>query len=70
MVPYLRDIRDKKNWLFEGPRGFRPGSSCERQVITVCYDNADSLYSGGRRDAITTDFSKAFDYFLMTGCSW
>lgn len=28
---------------------------------TFCQDTADSLYKGGRLDAITTDFSKAFN---------
>jgi hypothetical protein len=41
--------------------GFRPGYSCESQVITVCQDIADSLDNGGRTDATVTDFSKAFD---------
>jgi hypothetical protein len=34
---------------------------CESQVITVCQDIADTLDNGDRMDAITVDFSKAFD---------
>jgi hypothetical protein len=41
--------------------GFRPGYSCESQVITVFQDIADSLDNGDRIDAIIIDFSKAFD---------
>jgi len=43
---YLRQIWDKNDWLYEGQHGFRPGYSCESQVIqviTVCLDTADSL---------------------------
>jgi len=48
-------------WLHEGQHGFRPGYSCESQVVTVCQDIADSLDEGVRTDAIIIDFSKAFD---------
>jgi len=41
--------------------GFRPGYSCESQVITVWQGTADSLDNGNRTDAIIIDFSKAFD---------
>ena len=37
------------------------GYSCESQVITVYQDIADTLDKGGRMDAITVDFFKAFD---------
>jgi hypothetical protein len=60
-VSYLRKVGDKTDWLFEGQRGFRPGYSCESQVITVCQDTADSLDNGGKLDATVIDFSKAFD---------
>jgi len=46
-------------WLYEGQRGFRPGYSCESQIVTVCQDVADSLDEGARIDAIVIDFSKA-----------
>jgi hypothetical protein len=61
IAAYLRKIWDKKDWLFKGQHGFRPGYSCESQIITVCRDIADSLDSGSRIDAIIIDFSKAFD---------
>ena len=44
-----------------GYHGFRPGNSCENQVITVCHDIADSLDGRVGIDAIITDNSKAFD---------
>jgi hypothetical protein len=46
IASYLREIWDKKDWIFEGQHGFRPGCSCESQVITVCQDIADSLNNG------------------------
>ena len=48
-------------WLYEGQHGFRPGYSCESQMVTVCQDIADSLDEGVRRDAIKMDFLKAFN---------
>jgi hypothetical protein len=68
IASYPRKIWDM-NWLFDGKHGFRKGYSCESQVITVCQDIADSLDNGGRTDAITIDFSKAFDlvpHWLLT----
>jgi hypothetical protein len=58
---YLRQIWDKNDWLYDGQHGFRPGYSCERQVIRVCQDLADLLDEGVSVDAIIIDFSKAFD---------
>jgi hypothetical protein len=58
---YSRQVWDKNDWLNEGEHGFRPGYSCEIQVITVCQDVADSLDEGIGIDAIIIDFSKAFD---------
>ena len=52
---------DKNDWLYEGQHVFRPGYSCESQVISVCQDIADSLDNGDKIDAIIVDFSKAFD---------
>ena len=52
---------DKNDWLYEGQHGFRPGYSCESQIITVCQNIADCLDNGDRIDAIIVDFSKAFD---------
>ena len=47
--------------LYEGQHGFRPGFSCESQVMTVCQDISDLLDIGVRVYAIVPDFSKAFD---------
>jgi hypothetical protein len=41
--------------------GFRPGYSCESQIVRVCQDIADALDEGVRTDAIVIDFSKAFN---------
>jgi hypothetical protein len=59
---YLRQVWDKNEWLYEGQHGFRPGYSCESQIITVRQDTADSPDNGGRIDAIKVDFSKALDF--------
>ena len=55
---YLRQVWDKNDWLYEGQHGFRPGYSCEIQVITVCQDIVDSLDNGDRIDAIIVDFRR------------
>jgi len=47
--------------FYEGLLGFRPGYSCESQVITVFQGTAESLDERVDIDAIITDFSKAFD---------
>jgi hypothetical protein len=54
-------VWDKYDWLHDGQHGFRPGYSCESQVITACQDTADSLDEGVSIDAIIIDFYKAFD---------
>jgi len=61
IASYLRHVWDKNDWLYEGQHGFRPGYSCESQVITVCQDIVDSLDNGDKIDAIVVDFLKAFD---------
>jgi hypothetical protein len=61
IASHLRQVWDKKNWLYEGQHGFKPGYSCESQVITVCQDIVDSLDNGDRIGASIVDFSKAFD---------
>ena len=58
---YLRQVWDKNDWLYKRQHGFRPGYSCESQVITVCQNTADSLDEGVGIDAIIIDFSKAFN---------
>ena len=55
---------EDRDWLYEGQHGFRPGYSCESQIITVCQDISDSLDEASRLDAIIIDFSKAFDLVL------
>jgi len=58
---YIRQVWEDRDWLYEGQHGFRPGYSCESQIITVCQDISDSLDEASRLDAIIIDFSKAFD---------
>jgi hypothetical protein len=57
---YQRQIWHMCEWLYEGQRGFRPGYSCESQIVTVCQDVADSLGEVARIDAKEIGFSKAF----------
>jgi len=61
IASYLRQVWDKNDWLYEGQHGFRPGYSCESQVITVCQNISDCLDDGDRIGTIIVDFSKAFD---------
>jgi hypothetical protein len=61
IASYLRQVWEGNDWLYEGQHGFRPGYSCESQVITIYQDIVDTLDNGGRMDAIIVDFSKAFD---------
>ena len=61
IASYLRQVWDKNDLLYEGQHGFRPGYSCESQVIMVCQDIVDSMDNGERIDAIIIDFSKAFE---------
>ena len=49
---------DKNDWLNEEQHVFRPGYSCESQVITVFQDITDSLDERVGIDAIITDFSR------------
>jgi len=56
-----KQVWEDRDWLYEGHHDFRPGSSCESQIITVRQDILDSLDEGTRLDAIIIDFSKAFD---------
>jgi hypothetical protein len=58
---YLKQVWDTSGWLYEGQHGFRPGYSCESQLVTICQDIADSLDEGCRTDATVIDCSKAFD---------
>jgi len=61
IASYIRQVWDKNDGLYEGQHGFRPGYSCESQVITVHQDTAESLDNGDKIDAIIVDFSKNFD---------
>jgi hypothetical protein len=45
---YLRQIWEKSEWLYDHKHGFRPGYSCESQLVTVCQDIADALDEGDR----------------------
>jgi hypothetical protein len=56
----LRQVWDNKDWLYEGQHEFRPGYTCESQVITVC-QYMDSLKEGVGIEANIIDFSRAFD---------
>ena len=58
---YMRQVSENSDWLYERQHGFRPGYSCEGQIITVCQDISDSLDEATRLDEITINFSKAFD---------
>ena len=61
IASYLRQVWVKNHWFYECQHGFRPGYSCENQVIAVCQDIADCLDNGDKIDAIIVDFSKTFD---------
>jgi len=56
---YIQVWKDR-NWLYEKQHGFRPGYSCESQIITVCQDISNSLDEAAELDAIIIEFSKAF----------
>jgi len=58
---YLWQEWDKKDWRYEGQHGFRPGYSCESQVITLGQDTADSLNNGDMIDPIIVGFLGLFD---------
>jgi len=59
---YIWKVWEDRDWLYEGQHGFRPGYSCESQIITVvCQDISDSLAEATRLDAMIIDVSKAFD---------
>jgi hypothetical protein len=58
---YLKQIWEMSGWLSVCHHGFRPGYSCESQVVTVCQDIANSLDEGVRSEAIMPVFLKVFD---------
>jgi hypothetical protein len=47
---YLRQIWERSEWLYKDQHGFRPGYSCESQIVTVHQDIADALDEGARTD--------------------
>jgi len=53
-------VWEDRDWLYEG-HVFRPGYSCESQIITVCQVISDFLDEAARLAAIIIDFSKTFD---------
>ena len=59
---YLRQVWEMSGWLYEGQHGFRPGYSCESQVVTVCQDIAGFSGRGiqDRRD--NNRFLKGFQF--------
>jgi len=58
---YIQQVWEDRDWFYEGQHRFRPGYSCESQIITVFQDISDSLDEAARLDAIKVYFSKAFD---------
>jgi hypothetical protein len=58
---YVRQVWDDRDLLYEGQHSFRPGYSCESQIITGCQDISHSLDEAARLVAIIINFSKDFD---------
>jgi len=56
----ILQVWEDRDCLYEERHGFRPGYSCESQIIAVCWDISDSLDEAVRLDATIIDFSKAF----------
>jgi hypothetical protein len=61
IASYLRQVWDNNDWLYEGQDGFRPGYSCENQVIAVFQDVAYSMDNGEKIDTVVVDIAKAFN---------
>ena len=40
---YIRQVWEDRDLFYMGQHGFRPGYSCESQIITACHDISDSL---------------------------
>jgi hypothetical protein len=68
IAEYLRQVWEMSDLLYEGQHGFRPGYSCESQVVTVCQDIADSLDEGVKTDMLIIYFSKAYDLVPKVDC--
>ncbi len=43
----LRQVWEMSGWIYECQEGFRPGYSCDSQLVTVCQDLAEALDEGG-----------------------
>jgi hypothetical protein len=70
MAGYIRQVWEDRNWLYEGQNGFRPGYSCESQIITVCQDISGSLDEAARLDAITRKDRARLALFLFLCCMY
>ena len=53
---------DDHQILVNTQHGFRPGRSCETQLIITTHDLASALDNRQQVDAVVLDFSKAFDH--------
>ncbi len=57
----IMDHYNHHNILTDAHHGFRPGRSCETQLILTAQDLTKSIDDLKQVDAIVLDFSKAFD---------
>ena len=57
----IMDHYNQHHILTEAQHGFRPGRSCETQLIITAQDLTKSIDDREQVDAIVLDFSKAFD---------
>jgi ABC-type dipeptide/oligopeptide/nickel transport system ATPase subunit len=57
----LRQVWEISRWLCESQLGFRPGHTCENQMVTVFQDIAYSLEERVKIDAKIKEISKTFD---------
>jgi len=49
LAGYVQQVWEDRDWLYECQHGFRPGYSCESQIITIYQDISDSLDEAARR---------------------
>ena len=61
VLSHITTHLDENNILSLRQHGFRPGLSCDTQLITAVHDWADTLIRKGQVDLVLLDFSKAFD---------
>ena len=61
-VGYVRLVWIMSGWLYEGHHDFKPGYSCERQVVTLCQNIVYSLDDGVRRETIIIDVFKCIRF--------